>query len=165
MSYIKWKLLSHVLLFGLYTSWNSPGQHTGGGSLSFLQGIFPTQGSNLLCLLYWQVCSLLLVTPGKPQVSHYIEFKKRIKIKKLCKQLRKTIWYVYICTYFSFWAYWFILLLNQKRIWSKEENKIHFFSCPTFSYFRLMADPAHPISVFYPFKRASSINSLEAQCV
>ena len=39
--------------------WNSPGQNTGGGSLSLLQGIFPTQGSNpgllhckwILCLL------------------------------------------------------------------------------------------------------------------
>ena len=26
--------------------WNSPGQNTGAGSLSFLQGIFPTQGPN-----------------------------------------------------------------------------------------------------------------------
>ena len=31
---------------GLYSSQNSPGQNTGVGSLSFLQGIFPTQGSN-----------------------------------------------------------------------------------------------------------------------
>ena len=31
---------------GLYIPWNSPGQNTGVGSLSFLQGIFPTQGSN-----------------------------------------------------------------------------------------------------------------------
>ena len=30
---------------GLYSAWNSPGQNTGVGSLSFLQGIFPTQGS------------------------------------------------------------------------------------------------------------------------
>ena len=29
---------------GLYSLWNSPGQNTGEGSLSFLQGIFPTQG-------------------------------------------------------------------------------------------------------------------------
>ena len=28
------------------TSWNSPGQNTGVGSCSLLQGIFPTQGSN-----------------------------------------------------------------------------------------------------------------------
>ena len=32
---------------GLYSPWNSPGQITGVGSLSLLQGIFPTQGSNL----------------------------------------------------------------------------------------------------------------------
>ena len=30
----------------LYNPWNSPGQNTGVGSLSPLQGIFPTQGSN-----------------------------------------------------------------------------------------------------------------------
>ena len=31
---------------GLYSPWNSPGQNTGVGSLSLLQGIFPNQGSN-----------------------------------------------------------------------------------------------------------------------
>ena len=31
---------------GLYSPWNSPGQNTGVGSLSLLQGILPTQGSN-----------------------------------------------------------------------------------------------------------------------
>ena len=31
---------------GLYSPWNSPGQNTGVGCLSLLQGIFPTQGSN-----------------------------------------------------------------------------------------------------------------------
>ena len=30
----------------LYSPWNSAGQNTGVGSLSLLQGIFPTQGSN-----------------------------------------------------------------------------------------------------------------------
>ena len=37
---------------GLYSPWNSPGQNTGVGSLSLLQGIFPTQGSNLGLLHY-----------------------------------------------------------------------------------------------------------------
>ena len=32
--------------WGLYSLWNSPGQNTGVDSLSLLQGIFPTQGSN-----------------------------------------------------------------------------------------------------------------------
>ena len=31
---------------GLHSPWNSPGQNTGVGSPSILQGIFPTQGSN-----------------------------------------------------------------------------------------------------------------------
>ena len=48
----KWKSLSCVWLFAshrLYSLWNSPGspgQNIGVGSLSILQGIFPTQGSN-----------------------------------------------------------------------------------------------------------------------
>ena len=37
-----WLLATH----GLYSPWNSPGQNTGVGSLSFLQGIFPIQESN-----------------------------------------------------------------------------------------------------------------------
>ena len=45
-----WKLLSRVQNslwpHGLYSSWNSPGQNTGVGSLSCLQEIFPSQGSN-----------------------------------------------------------------------------------------------------------------------
>ena len=32
--------------YGLHSPRNSPGQNTGVGSLSLLQGIFPTQGSN-----------------------------------------------------------------------------------------------------------------------
>ena len=31
---------------GVYSPWNSPGQNTGVGSLSFLQGTFPTQRLN-----------------------------------------------------------------------------------------------------------------------
>ena len=40
----KWKSLSHVRCFAI--PWNSPGQNTGVGNLSLLQGIFPTQASN-----------------------------------------------------------------------------------------------------------------------
>ena len=45
-------MLSHVRLCTPWpiqewnTPWNSPGQNTGVGNLSLLQGIFPTQGSN-----------------------------------------------------------------------------------------------------------------------
>ena len=46
----------------------SPGKNTGVDFHDLLQGIFPTQGSNLclLCLLHWQVGSSLLVPLGKP---------------------------------------------------------------------------------------------------
>ena len=40
---------------GLYSPWNSPGQNTGVGSLSLLEGIFPTQGSNLDILYCRQI--------------------------------------------------------------------------------------------------------------
>ena len=42
----KWKSLGHVWPHGLYSPWDFPGQNTGVGSLSLLQGVFPTQGSN-----------------------------------------------------------------------------------------------------------------------
>ena len=43
----RWSVVSDSLWpHGLYSPWNSPGQNTGVGSHSLLQGIFPTQGSN-----------------------------------------------------------------------------------------------------------------------
>ena len=53
---------------GLYSPWNSPGQDTGVGSLSLLQGIFPTQELNwglLHCtwILYQLSCQGSLVMP------------------------------------------------------------------------------------------------------
>ena len=43
---LKVKVAQSCLTHGLYTPWNSPGQNTGVGSLSLLQGIFPTLGLN-----------------------------------------------------------------------------------------------------------------------
>ena len=50
-AHLAWKLKSLVMSdslwpHGLYSPWNSPGQYTGVGSLSLLQGFFPTQGLN-----------------------------------------------------------------------------------------------------------------------
>jgi len=69
---------SHVRLFAtlwtvptrLLCPWDSPGKNTGVGCHALLQWIFPTQGSNpcLLSLLHWQVGSLPLAPPGKPQI-------------------------------------------------------------------------------------------------
>ena len=38
--------LCNPMDYTVYSPWNSPGQNTGVGSLSLLQGVFPTQGSN-----------------------------------------------------------------------------------------------------------------------
>ena len=48
LSEMKWNSVVSDSLWphGLYSPWNSLGQNTGVGSLSRLQGIFPTQGSN-----------------------------------------------------------------------------------------------------------------------
>ena len=41
-SVVSWLMWPH----GLHSPWNSPGQNTGEGSYSLVQGIFPTQGLN-----------------------------------------------------------------------------------------------------------------------
>ena len=53
--------------------WDIPGKSTGVGCHFFLQGIFPSQGSDpsLLCLLHWQAHSFTTEPPGKP-VCHNI---------------------------------------------------------------------------------------------
>ena len=49
-------------LLGSLCPWGFPGKNTGAGGHALLEGIFPTQGSNLclLCFLHWQVNSLPL---------------------------------------------------------------------------------------------------------
>ena len=61
---------------GLYSPWNSPGHNTGVGSLSLLQGIFPTQGSKP-GLLHCRRILYQLSHQGSP------EKKKKHSIKKL----------------------------------------------------------------------------------
>ena len=53
--------------------WDSPGKKTTVGFYTLLQGIFPTQVSDLslLHLLNWQVCSSSLAPPEKPSLSYY----------------------------------------------------------------------------------------------
>ena len=68
-------MFDSLQLQGLYSPWNSPGQKTGVGSLSILQGIFPTQGLN----------------PGLPhcwwilyQLSHKGSPYTKVRVKCLC---------------------------------------------------------------------------------
>ena len=76
---------SHVQLFvTLWTvahqdslPWDSPGKNTGVSCHCLLQGIFLTQGLNLLllCLLYLQAGSLSLAPPGKPDALYTLKKK------------------------------------------------------------------------------------------
>ena len=57
--------------------WNFPSKNSGVGSHFFLQGIFPTQGSNLH-LLHWQVYLLPLGYLGSQNTLSYIVIKVTI---------------------------------------------------------------------------------------
>ena len=56
---------------GLYRPWNFLGQNTGVGSLSLLQGIFPTQGSNP-GLLHCRQILYQLSHKGSPNKPKYV---------------------------------------------------------------------------------------------
>ena len=58
---------------GLHSPWNSPGQNTGVGSLSLLQGIFPTQGLNP-GLLHRRQILYQLSHQGSPQILECIAY-------------------------------------------------------------------------------------------
>ena len=58
---------------GLYSAWNSPGQNTGVGSLSLLQGIFPTQGLNTGLLLFRWIF-YQLSHKGSPRILEWVAY-------------------------------------------------------------------------------------------
>ena len=73
---VKVKVTRRVQLFVTpmdCSPWNSPGQNTGEGSLSFLQGIFPTQGlkpgfPHCRCVLYQ------LSHKGSPRILEWVTY-------------------------------------------------------------------------------------------
>ena len=69
----KWKLLNHVQLFGTPWTIQVHGilQATGVGSLSLLQGIFPTQGSSP-GLLYCRQILYQLSHKGSPRILEWV---------------------------------------------------------------------------------------------
>ena len=58
----------------LYSPWTSPGQNTGVGSLSLLQGIFPTQGSNPGLLHCRQILYQLSHYWGSPRILEWVAY-------------------------------------------------------------------------------------------
>ena len=71
---VKVKVMSDSLWpRGLYSPWNSPGQNTGVGSRSLLQGVFPTQGSNP-GLLHCGWILHQLSHQGSPRIQEWVAY-------------------------------------------------------------------------------------------
>ena len=85
---------------GLYSPWNSPGQNTGVGSLSLLQGIFPTQGLNP-GLPHWR---------GIPYQLSYQGSHSFLPLSYLKKKKKALVFFPYLLKKFSFY-FWFIFIL------------------------------------------------------
>ena len=65
---------------GLHSPWNSPGQNTGVGSLSLLQGIFPIQGSNPGLLYCRQILYQLSHKGSPPEGKRVRKYRWKIKV-------------------------------------------------------------------------------------
>ena len=63
----------NLQLHGLYSPWNYLGQNTGVGSLSLLQGIFPTQGLNP-GLLHCRQVLYQLSHKGSPRILEWVAY-------------------------------------------------------------------------------------------
>ena len=79
--------------YGLYSIWNPLGQNIGVGSLSLLQGIFPTQGLNP-GLLHYRRILYQLSHKGSPELLHIIAMywwgeQKRGKRQSQCCRPRE----------------------------------------------------------------------------
>ena len=88
---------------GLYSPWNSPDQNTGVGSLSLLQGIFPTQGSNP----GFPHCRRILYQlshKGSPIIPEWVAYpfsrrssRPRNRTRVCCIKSSNTVWFYFIC--------------------------------------------------------------------
>ena len=108
------QLLSHVRplwLHGLYSPWNSPGHDIGMGSLSLLQGIFPTQGSNP-GLLHCRQILYQLSHQGSPRILEWVAYL----FSRGSSQPRNWTGVSYIAgRFFTSWA-----TREAHRIWVKD---------------------------------------------
>ena len=79
---------------GLHSPWNSPGQNTGVGSRSLLQGIFPTRGSNP-GLPHCRRILYQLSHKGSPRILECIAYP----LSRGSSQPRKHRWILYQLSY------------------------------------------------------------------
>ena len=97
----KWKSLvsDSLQTHGLYSPWNSPGQNTGMGSLSLLQGIFPTQGLNP-GLPHCRRILYQLSHKGSPRILEWVAYP----FSRRSSQPRNRTVVSFIAGFFTNWA-------------------------------------------------------------
>ena len=96
---------------GLYSPWNSPEQNTGVGSLSLLQGIFPTQGSNP-GLLHCRRILYQLNHKGSPHGNHIYTHIYSCLVAN----------YIYIYIYLAIYVHIYIYIVVNCQQKEKLEN-------------------------------------------
>ena len=131
-----------------YSPWNSPGQNTGVGSLSLLQGIFPTQGSNP-GLLHCRRILYQLSHNGSPRILEWVAYP----FSSGSLQLRNQTGVSCIAGgFFTNWAMrealkrlwesilwvWFYGILNLLKIILKWESRLNFSISPHLEKFKTL---------------------------
>ena len=111
---------------GLYSPWNSPGHNTGEGSFSFLQGIFPTHGSNP-GLLHCRWILYQLSHQGSPKILEWVAYPFPSKSSQPRNQTRISC---IAGRFFTNWAIKEVLSLVETGAshWqSRSTNRVFFF--------------------------------------
>ena len=111
---------------GLYSPWNSPGQNTGVGSLSPLQGIFPTQGSNPGFPPCGQILYHLSHKGSPVHVSHIKTLsnsRSYFSRSVMCRALSLHFMYMYLSSHHRLQWMWCCDLVPFLWIKKKEELK------------------------------------------
>ena len=123
---------------GLYSPWNSLGQNTGVGSLSLLQGIFPTWGSNLGLLncrwilyhlsLHAQLCPTVCEPMGSslPDSSFHV-YVNPISFTPVYIFLKFSL-LSFKLTMFSYLGYYYIILTVSITVLSSHFPFLNSFS-------------------------------------
>ena len=131
-----------------YSPWNSPGQNTGVGSLSLLQGIFPTQGSNP-GLLHCRWILYQLSHKGSPRILEWVAYPFSSGSPQLKNQTGVS------CIaggFFTNWAMrealkrlwesilwvWFYGILKLLKIILKGESRLNFSISPYLEKFKTL---------------------------
>ena len=99
-----------------YRPWNSPGQNTGVGTLSLLQGIFPTQGSNPGLPHCRQILNQL---SHKGSLSFWLNHTWNFTGIWVCISARRGCWYSYCrgCNAGSMWRWDWLCRLDWAGPW------------------------------------------------